>query len=145
MIEFFKIKGETNSPILSISITDPIPAKEYTYYYPDGITKGLFRRKTYIASITNFLSGVTYYESLEDIVKDYENLIILDGKIYSTGKVYFTIKDIEEPIVFKYKTRDELKEFLENLSFKYSFPLQNFISLEDKNIISLYEYKESLD
>lgn len=131
--------------VLSVEIKNPEEYSNITYYYPDGITKGLFRRKTYIASITNFLSGVTYYESLEDIVKDYENLIILDGKIYSTGKVYFTIKDIEEPIVFKYKTRDELKEFLENLSFKYSFPLQNFISLEDKNIISLYEYKESLD
>lgn len=135
-----------DSQVLYIEIESPEEYDGITYYYPDGLTKGLFKKKTYIASIRNIFSrcGDIYYESLEDIIKDRDHLTILDGRIYKYGKVNFWIKDIETPFVFKYTSQEELKEYLENLSFKYSFPLQNFVSLEDKNLISLYEYKENL-
>lgn len=135
-----------DSQVLYIEIREPEEYDGVTYYYPDGLTRGLFRKKTYIASVRNIFSrcGDYYYESLEDIIKENDNLTILDGRVYRYGKVIFKVKDIEEPFVFRYTSQDELKEYLENLSFKYSFPLQNFISLEDKNLISLYEYKESL-
>lgn len=134
-----------DSQVLYIEIKSPEEYDEVTYYYPDGLTKGLFKKKTYIASIKNFFGhGDDFYESLEDILKERRNLVILDGKLYIPGKIYFYVKDIEGPFLFEYTTNVELKEYLENLSFKYSFPLQNFISLEDKNLISLYEYKESL-
>lgn len=134
-----------DSQVLYIEIKDLKEYDEITYYYPDGLTKGLFKKKTYIASVKNiFGHGDDFYESLEDILGKREDLIILDGKLYIPGKLYFYVKDIEEPFLFEYTTDAELKEYLENLSFKYSFPLQNFVSLEDKNLISLYEYKESL-
>lgn len=134
-----------DSQVLYIEIKDLKEYDEVTYYYPDGLTKGLFRKKTYIASVRNiFGHGDDFYESLEDILGKRGNLVILDGKLYIPGKLYFYVKDIEEPFLFEYTTDAELKEYLENLSFKYSFPLQNFVSLEDKNLISLYEYKESL-
>lgn len=134
-----------DSQVLYIEIKNPKEYDEVTYYYPDGLTKGLFKKKTYIASVRNiFGHGDDFYESLEDILNERGNLVILDGKLYIPGKLYFYVKDIEEPFLFEYTTDVELKEYLENLSFKYSFPLQNFVSLEDKNLISLYEYKENL-
>lgn len=136
-----------DSQVLYIEVREPEEYDGVTYYYPDGLTTGLFRKKTYIASVKNIFNRCcdSYYESLEDIIKDNDNLTILDGRVYKYGKVIFKVKDIEEPFVFRYTSQNELKEYLENLSFKYSFPLQNFVSLEDKNLISLYEYKESLD
>lgn len=132
-----------DSQILYIEIKSPEEHDGITYYYPDGLTRGLFKKKTYIASIKN-IHGNDFYESLEDMIKGNDDLTILDGRIYKYGRVSFIVKNIETPFVFKYTSKEELKEYLENLSFKYSFPLQNFVSLEDKNLISLYEYKESL-
>jgi hypothetical protein len=134
-----------DSQVLYIEIKSPEEHNGITYYYPDGLTRGLFKKKTYIASSKNFFSHCDdFYESLEDIIKGNDDLTILDGRIYKYGRVSFIVKNIETPFVFKYTSIEELKEYLENLSFKYSFPLQNFVSLEDKNLISLYEYKESL-
>lgn len=134
-----------DSQVLYIEIKSPEEHNGITYYYPDGLTRGLFKKKTYIASSENFFSNCDdFYESLEDIIKGNDDLTILDGRIYKYGRVSFIVKNIETPFVFKYTSIEELKEYLENLSFKYSFPLQNFVSLEDKNLISLYEYKESL-
>lgn len=136
-----------DSQVLYVEIKEPEEYDGITYYYPDGLTRGVFKKKTYIASVRSIFSSCedSYYESLEDIVKKYDGLTILDGRVCRYGKVIFRVKDIEEPFVFRYTSREELKEYLENLSFKYSFPLQKFISLEDKNLVSLYEYKESLD
>lgn len=136
-----------DSQILYIEIKEPEEYDGVTYYYPDGLTRGIFKKKTYIASVRSISSCCedSYYESLEDIIKKYDGLTILDGRVYKYGKVIFRVKDIDESFVFRYTSQKELKEYLENLSFKYSFPLQNFVSLEDKNLISLYEYKENLD
>lgn len=139
----------TFNQLLYIDIEEPSEYPGIVYYYPDGITKGLFRKKTYIAS-ENFGLGIkdflVYYETLDELIKKHntESLFIENGEVYNCGRICFKFKDIEENIIFRYRNNSELKTYLENLSDKYSFYLQHFISLEEKYQMSLYEYKEKL-
>lgn len=143
-MKFVRFIGE-EIPVLSIEIIEPQECTEFTYYYPSGITKGIFTKKTYIAKFRNIFGNTVYYETLDEILENRPDLFIHEGKAYVLGKVLVTVKDYPESLVFKYKEPSELKTYLENLSFnKYSIPLQHFVSFEDKDLISLYEYKDKI-
>lgn len=150
-MKFINFTREQNifNQLLYIDVKEPFEYPGIVYYYPDGITKGLFFKRTYIAS-GNFGLGCQnlfkWYKTLDEIIREHntENLFIDDGKVYNYGSVIFKYKDIEDNIVFNYKNNNELKTYLENLSDRNNFYLHDFVSLENKNQISLYEYKENL-
>lgn len=152
MIEFFKIKGETNSPILSISITDPIPAKEYTYYYPDGITKGLLKKDTYFITESSLNScvedSIEYYKTPQEAIENKHDsfcyFVDPSGKIMKKGFVSIRVDFIEDKIKFFYETTEELSTFLYNLVAKHSINLETFVCLTDKETTTLYEYNINL-
>lgn len=141
-MKYIKFRGDSN--ILMIEIIEPKECPNYTYYYPDGITLKI-SRKTAIVKDNHYGD---YFETLEKAIENSnneENLFISEGKIFHVGEVFFKVKDLEEEIIaFKYKEEKELEDLLENLSFKYSISLENYITLESKEVRSLYEYKESL-
>ena len=139
------VRYNTDFSVLSVEILEPREYPDLIYYYPDGITFGLFKKTTYILSEKDINGVVHFYESLEDFTKGKEFYVFQKGGlIFEKGSVKLRFKDIEETITFRYTDKSELKEFLENLTYKHGFPFSSYVSFDTKELKSLYEYKESL-
>lgn len=132
-MKYVDIKGEQE--IQSISITLPSPSEDYTYYYPDGIKFGIFKRKLYFIS-----SGEEYYEKIKNALK--ENEFEKEGKIWVYGEVRVVLRSRpEEEHILKYKDLPELNTYLEILETRWGVNMNDLVCLESPNIDSLYEHK----
>lgn len=147
-MRFTRLNGDF--PILEVVINQPSRVNNVEYHYPDGLEVGLFKKDIYfITEKPNFSdSSLQYYKTPEEYIskKKLESRFYSDsGYLYTYGVVYFVIKDLEKnPITFKFTKNSELADILEELSFKYSFPLQSYVCLEEKEIPNLYEYKDKI-
>lgn len=138
---FTRLHSSDSIKINKIEIINPIKCKYYEYFYPDGVTKGIWKyKKTYFCrEILNNEYYETVEEALED--KDKKKFFIKDGQIYKKGVVRISTN---EDFEFYFEKNSDLKMFLESLEFKYSIPLNDFICFQTKEIETLYEYKDKI-
>lgn len=147
-MRFTRLNGDF--PILEVVINQPSRVDYVEYHYPDGLEVGMFKKDVYFITEKPSFSGrsLQYYRTPEEYIskKKLDSQLYSDsGYLYTYGVVYFVLKDLEKnPVAFKFTKNSELASILEELSFKYSFPLQSYVCLEEKEIPNLYEYKDKI-
>ena len=138
--------------IQSFEIILPKLSKEYEYFYPDGISKGiLWFKKVYFILRRTYLEDTVYddyYETPQDVLEKEEcgeSKFIQDGKIWTIGKVIIKLRsNPEENIVMQFKDIRELTQYLNNLESRWGVNLNSYVCLDSSKSYSLYEHKVSL-
>lgn len=147
-MRFTRLNGDF--PILEVVINQPSRVDYVEYHYPYGLEIGIFKKDVYFITEKPSFSdrSLQYYRTPEEYIskKKLDSQLYSDsGYLYTYGVVYFVLKDLEKnPVTFRFTKNSELATILEELSFKYSFPLQNYVCLEEKEIPNLYEYKDKI-
>ena len=143
-MKFIDIKGDQR--ILYIDITHPEVSKKFEYFYPDGITKGIFKKKTYFVGEYYSASrwgNLDYYQTPQEAIKGRDNHYYVDnGKIYNPGKVKIVLRyGPAEESEFYFKNTQELISYMGTLKYKLSIDFSSLFCLETTNIYSLAEYE----
>lgn len=142
-MKFVDIKGTQN--ILTIDI---IPSKldpTFEYYYPDGITKGVFKRKTYFVG-KKFWDGTVYYKTPQEAIEGRSKFnFIKEGKIWEFGRIIVTLRSaLETANILDYEDTKDLLSYLETLNSRWGVDLHSLVCLESLKVFSLYEYINEL-
>ena len=142
-MKFVDIKGIQE--VLSVEIIFPELIKDYEYFYPDGITRGIFKRETFFVMRSCFFDSDRLFHSPEEAIKGLENLsFIKEGRIWEKGLVSITLKSQpKERVGFRFTEEKELIDYLENLYSK-GIDLSSLTCLETQELQSLYEFKDAL-
>ena len=135
-MKYVDIKG--TQEVMSIEILPPKLCPFFEYYYPDGKTFGVFRKKTY------FVSGLYgKYVTPQEAIQGRDDLFVKeDGRIWMIGKIKTTLRshpDQESMMIYKNST--EVLEYLGNLEFRWGVDLGSFVCLETPKTETLYEHK----
>ena len=138
-MRFEKLKNEDNIRITEVNITLPYKCSQFDYFYPDGYKKFLSRK---IYMVRDRLID-KYYETVEEAIEYNSNKSFIDsGFIYRYGIVEFSVGPVTNEIYFR--TIPELYEILDISEKKLGLLLNSYVCLEDKNFLTLYEYKTKI-
>ena len=144
-ITFIKLHkdDDDSNQIKSIVFCTPKLDNSIDYFYPGGIdlkegllNKILNRKKTYFV-YCNGNYYVTPQDCLNDSREKSNSLFLQSEKLYYYGYIKFIFYDLE-PEIIKFKTQEEMFEFLNYLSSKVRVNYSDYTCLS--KLQNLYEF-----